>query len=78
MANGQELKTKFIELITDYRDLDFLDGLYSIAENHSKEAEPYLTPSQFVRLQESSREARDGKRVSHEDAMKMMSKWPTK
>lgn len=70
---------EYIDLITDESQLEIL---FETAEAYAKHGEPdildSLSPQQLERLQESIKQADEGKLTSHEKVQKISKKWLTK
>lgn len=78
----QKLKEKLHQYIDNLEDENALNMLHEAAVEYKrlegKDIVDELTPDQLARLQESIKQADEGKTISHEDAMKRIASWRSK
>lgn len=78
----QKLKEKLHEYINNLEDVNALQMLHEAAVDYermgSKDILDELTPEQLNRLQESIKQANEGKTISHEEALKRIASWRSK
>ena len=75
----KKLKEELHQYIDKLEDEGALQMLHEAAVDYErlggKDILDELTPEQFSRLQESIRQADEGKTISHEEAMKRIASW---
>ena len=78
--NKKELKEKLHRQIDELEDEAALNMLYKVAVEYGKvdvDILDELTPAQLERLEESLRQADEGKTIPHKDVMKLSRTWLT-
>jgi predicted transcriptional regulator len=76
--NKKELKEKLHRQIDELEDEAGLNMLYKAAAEYGKvdvDILDELTPAQLERLEESLRQADEGKTIPHEEVMKLCRAW---
>lgn len=78
----KKLKEKLHQYIDNLEDENALQMLHEAAVAYErpgrKDILDELTPDQLARLQESLKQADEGKTISHEEAMKRIASWRSK
>lgn len=80
--NNQSLKKQLHEYIEMIRDQSQLEILYETAKGYATDQKDdildFLSEKQLIRLEESIKQADDGKLIPHEEVLKISKKWLTK
>jgi hypothetical protein len=78
----EKLKEKLHEYINNIEDVNALQMLHEAVVEYERLGEKdildELTPDQLNRLQESIKQADEGKTISHEEALKRIAPWRSK
>jgi hypothetical protein len=78
----KKLKEKLHQYIDNLDDENALQMLHEAAVDYErlggKDIVDELTPDQLARLQESIKQADEGKTISHKEAMKQIASWRSK
>ena len=80
--NNQSLKKQLHEYIELIKDQSQLEILYETAEGYATDQKSdirdFLSEKQLIRLEESIKQADNGKLIPHEEVLKISKKWLTK